>query len=174
MACQNSLHPQRERDHAGGRSTDGPLVVHGCEPVGGETPDVSVTVPASPSSSRVTIRRQLGVVVVAMHGDLDVAGSAFLGRMLEDLIVGQGNLAVVVDLSRASAADAASLPVLLRALQQARDHGGTFRVTHPPDLLYQALQLTGAGGVLQTAWRGEGSSAEPPPLVGARPARRSG
>jgi hypothetical protein len=48
------------------------------------------------------IGRAFGTVVVTVRGDLDAAALGRLDGVLTDLIAGQGNLAVSVDLTRAT------------------------------------------------------------------------
>lgn len=52
----------------------------------------------------LAIGRAQGTVMVTVDGDLDAAGMDGLERVLTDLIHGQGNLAVAVDLTQAVAA----------------------------------------------------------------------
>src|SRR4051794_4742841 len=57
----------------------------------------------STADSTLVIGRALGTVVVTVGGDLDATAIDRLERVLTDLIDGQGNLAVAIDLSRAVA-----------------------------------------------------------------------
>ncbi len=58
----------------------------------------------SAADPTLVIGRALGTVVVTVRGELDAAAIARLERVLTDLIEGQGNLTVAVDLSRVLAA----------------------------------------------------------------------
>ncbi|MGI8776293.1 MAG: STAS domain-containing protein [Acidimicrobiales bacterium] len=62
----------------------------------------------------MAIGRALGTVVVTAHGDLDDAGAANLERVLDDLIDGQGNLHVVVDLHDVGAVGPSGLSMFAR------------------------------------------------------------
>ncbi|MBW3581424.1 MAG: MEDS domain-containing protein [Actinobacteria bacterium] len=80
----------------------------------------------------ITVAREQGVVVVTVHGDFDLACASRLGAVLGDLIDGQGNLNVRVDLSQAAAVDPAALGVLAAGDKLARHHGATLTVTGLP------------------------------------------
>ncbi|MGH9156187.1 MAG: STAS domain-containing protein, partial [Acidimicrobiales bacterium] len=95
--------------------------------------------------------RALGTVVVTVHGDLDGAGAGKLSIVLADLIDGQGNLAVVVDLHDAGASDVGgALAVFAAAARKAGRRGGALRLSYPPDQVHQALQLQGLDHLLWT------------------------
>ena len=87
----------------------------------------------------IAIGRALGTVVVTVHGELDGPGARHLGSVLADIIDGQGNLAVVVDLHDTIASDTSGLSVLAAASERASRHGGVLSLSDPPDALYQAL-----------------------------------
>lgn len=100
--------------------------------------------PSSPVQHfSIVIGRQLGTVVVTVHGDLDVARAGHLGNILADIIDGQGNLSVVVDLHDATTSDADSLLVFTEAAERARRRGGTVLLNEPHPTLDEALQLRG-------------------------------
>jgi anti-anti-sigma factor len=73
----------------------------------------------------IVIGRRLGTVVVTVHGELDVARAAQLGTILVDLIDGQGNLSLVVDLHDATTSDPDTLSVFVDAAERAQRRGGT-------------------------------------------------
>ncbi|MGH9164313.1 MAG: STAS domain-containing protein [Acidimicrobiales bacterium] len=109
-------------------------------------------VPATtgPDRFRIAVSRALGTAVVTVHGDLDGAGARLVAVVLDDLIDGQGNLAVVVDLHDARAPDASAVAVFTTAAEQAGRRGGALSLSDPPDLLHQELQLRGLGHLLRT------------------------
>ncbi|MGH9222369.1 MAG: STAS domain-containing protein [Acidimicrobiales bacterium] len=121
----------------------------------------------SPARHGIAIGRSLGAVVVTVHGDLDVAASRHLGSVLADLIDGQGNLDVVVDLREAGAADAGSLSVLATAADRAARRGTELSLSDPPELLHQALARRGLGALVRTTRHGgrHRSSTAKPNLV---------
>jgi anti-anti-sigma factor len=95
--------------------------------------------PASPDPAKVVVGRYQRTVVVTVHGGLDHPRAANLGHILADLIDGQGNLSLVVDLRDATAAGAAWVSVLAEASERARRRGGAITLSKPPADLDQAL-----------------------------------
>ena len=91
----------------------------------------------------IVIGRNLGTVVVTVHGELDISRAGHLGDILADIIDGQGNLSVVVDLHDATTSDPDSLWVFTDAAERARGRGGTVLLSEPPLPLGEALQLRG-------------------------------
>ena len=98
---------------------------------------------SAPARASIVVSRNRGTVVVTVSGELDLPRAGDLGAMLADLIDGQGNLSVVVDLHDATASDADCLWVFTDAAERARRHGGMIKVSGPPAPLYSALQLRG-------------------------------
>lgn len=90
------------------------------------------------------IARQGGGVILTVAGTLDLAGSIRLGAALGDLIDGQGNLSVGIDLRRVMRFDPAGLGVITVADQLARRRGGSLTVTAPLPLSALAPQAIGA------------------------------
>ncbi len=78
------------------------------------------------------VSRDFGAVVVAIDGDLDVPASIRLGAALGDLIEGQGNLAVTVDLHRVGNIDPRALGVFAAAARLASVRGGSLNVMGMP------------------------------------------
>ena len=60
--------------------------------------------PAAMSPNGVVVGRYQGTVIVTVHGELDPSKVAHLRLLLTDLIDGQGNVSVVVDLQDATPA----------------------------------------------------------------------
>lgn len=98
----------------------------------------------SSDSPSFRIARQGGGVILTVGGSLDLAGSIRLGAALGDLIDGQGNLSVGVDLRRVMSFDPAGLGVFTVAEQLVRRRGGTLTVTAPLPLAALAPEATGA------------------------------
>lgn len=98
--------------------------------------------PATPPAS-IVIGRHQGTVVVTVQGEIDLPRAAHLGAALADLIDGQGNLSVVVDLHGATATDADCLWVFTEAAERARRRGGTITLSDPPGPIHAALHLRG-------------------------------
>jgi anti-anti-sigma factor len=89
------------------------------------------------------IGRYLGTVVVTIHGDLDLAMAAYLAPVLTDLIDGQGNLSIIVDLHHATTTDAKHLLVFRDAAERVRRRGGAMTLSEPPPVLQEALRQWG-------------------------------
>ncbi len=143
---------------------------------------VSVSPMATVRSARfgIAISRALGTDVVTVHGELDATGARHLGSVLADIIDGQGNLGVVVDLHDASAADASGLSVLAAVADKASHRGAELRLSDPPVPLFQDLVRMGLGPlVLSTLDDGRHPSPSPsfgrvtPPEWAIHPAGQS-
>lgn len=93
--------------------------------------------------SDIVVGRYRGTVVVTVHGELDRLGAAHLDHMLTDLIDGQGNLSLIVDLHDATATGEDSVPVFADASERAGRRGGTVTLNEPPALLDRALRRRG-------------------------------
>ncbi len=111
-------------------------------------------IPATGSAhSSIAIGRALGTVVVTVHGELDTAGTTYLGRILADLIDFQGNLSVVVDLHDTIATDADPVGVFVEAAERARRRSAALTLHKPPAALYEALRLQGLDDLVSTEHR---------------------
>lgn len=100
----------------------------------------TVAVPTIPGSAfAFAISREMGVVVVRAQGCLDASSGAVLRAVLVDLIEGQGNLRVVVDVHDMAVADPSSLDVLVAAAASAARRGGQLSFAHPGPALIAAL-----------------------------------
>lgn len=87
---------------------------------------------SSPSACGIVVGRNAGRVVVSIYGELDDRVAVILERVLTDLIDGQGNLDVVVDLTGARACDALPLAAFRTAAELSRRHRGQFKVHAAP------------------------------------------
>lgn len=117
------------------------------------SPSIELTLdlppPAGSAPSRIEIGRHQGTVVVTVHGEFDLATAAQLRSMLADLIDGQGNLSLTVDLHDAtvSPTDADDLSVFADAARRAHRRGGAMTLMGPPPLLHAAhRRLCSPGG----------------------------
>ncbi len=95
------------------------------------------------ASFSVEVRRLDGRVLVEVKGELDVYSSPHLRSTLLDLIDGQGNLALVIDLMELQFIDSTGLGVLVTALRRSRVHGGDVVLRHPSRATLRLLQVTG-------------------------------
>lgn len=108
---------------------------------------------AKPALSLV-IGRALGSVVVTVDGELDVESSELLARVLSDLIEGQGNLAVAVDLGKAIV-DPEAVTVFAEAAKRASERGAKFILAKPPIETYEALRAGGYADLVEVVPRTE-------------------
>jgi anti-anti-sigma factor len=90
----------------------------------------------------LVVGRALGTVVVTLEGELNLAGCEVLENVLTDLIEGQGNLTVAVDLSKAIV-EPEALMVFIDTARQARRVGTTFVLKEPPTDTHEALRSGG-------------------------------
>jgi anti-anti-sigma regulatory factor len=98
--------------------------------------------PAVIDRPSITVGRSAGTVVVTVCGELDAKTSKHLGIILADLIDGQGNLSILVDLHEASARDPDCLWILTEAAERAHRRGATMRLDAAAEVT-SALQLRG-------------------------------
>jgi anti-anti-sigma factor len=112
---------------------------------GGRVPILGENWKATPRTGRasIVVGRYKKDVVVTVHGKLDLAKAEALGAVLADLIDGQGNLSVIVDLHDATAADADCLWVFTDAAERAHRRGGRLMLNEPPDSIHSGLHLRG-------------------------------
>ena len=87
--------------------------------------------PSGDTSFEITRRQR--AVVVSVRGTLDLAGSTRMGALLSDIIEGQGNLLVGIDLGDVAQVDPASLGVLAVAASIAHRRGGELYVVGVSD-----------------------------------------
>ncbi len=124
-----------------------------------------VTPGDAPVPFGVAVSRDRGTVVVTVHGYLDLAGAQHLDAVLADLIDGQGNLAVVIDLHDAGDAGMSVfvVSVFAGAAKCASRRGATLSLRGPPPQVHQALQLLCIEGLVATTRdaRPASGSAEP-------------
>lgn len=92
--------------------------------------------------------RALGKVVVHVHGALDANTAHELTHRLVDIIDGQGNLQLVVDLSRTTHVDSVGLSVLAGAQERLRRNGGALVLSGPTRNVALAVRAAGLDKVL--------------------------
>ena len=91
----------------------------------------------------IAVRRSQGTVVVTVQGQLDAGSSTHLGGILADLIDGQGNMSILVDLHEATATDPDCLWILTEAAERAHRRGARMLVGAAPAAVTSALELRG-------------------------------
>ena len=95
------------------------------------------------SGFSLVFSRALGRVVVHVHGMLDSNAAPTLENGLADIIDGQGNRQVVLDLRRMTGVDAAGLSVMADALRRMDDYGGELLLSGPTTSVGEQLRAAG-------------------------------
>lgn len=96
----------------------------------------------------LAISRAMGVVVVTAHGHLGASDADALQAVLADLIEGQGNLKVVLDVHDVSGIDGSSLQALVGAVDAAAQLGGELTFADPNETSIKALVAVGLGDAI--------------------------
>jgi anti-anti-sigma factor len=91
------------------------------------------------------------VVVVTVHGQLDIDGSATLDHRLQQILAAGDLSRLVVDLSRVSGLDDYGVRALLRAGDAARTSGTQLRVVIGDGAAWESLDERGVRPLLPTA-----------------------
>jgi anti-anti-sigma factor len=92
--------------------------------------------------SSMSIRRRGSKVVVTLHGDLDSGATPMMGQFLVDLIDGQGDLDIVIDLRDVVSADKEILEVLAASGRGKRRRGRLY-LAAPNQRVQAALRGVG-------------------------------
>jgi anti-anti-sigma factor len=93
----------------------------------------------STSWAPIAIGRSDGTVVVTLAGRLDASGTAWLDHLLADLVEGQGNQFVAIDLHGVEEADSSVLALLVAFAGRAAGHGGRIVLREPPPATREEL-----------------------------------
>jgi anti-anti-sigma factor len=91
----------------------------------------------------IAIGRSLGTVVVTLVGSLDTVAATRLAATLSDLIDGQGNLAVEVDLGALHRVAPSGVQVISAAAFDLERRGGRLSLRKARDDVLRALELAG-------------------------------
>jgi len=89
----------------------------------------------------ITIRRERGVVIAAVAGDVDISTVARLRECLFELADGGGTL--IVDLNRVAFIDSSGVGALVGAARRAAAHGGSLHAVCARPQTRRLLWLTG-------------------------------
>jgi anti-sigma B factor antagonist len=79
-------------------------------------------------------------VVVTAAGEIDMSTSPGLDRAVEESL--RSAPCLVIDLTRVEFMDSSGLGALLEARNQAREHGGSMLLVHPPEVVRNLLVRT--------------------------------
>lgn len=87
----------------------------------------------------LVVGRCRGTVVVTVRGELDAMNSERLLELVIDLVDGQGNLDVVLDLGGLRRVDPCGVDVLRDAIGRGERRGGRLRLGRPADAVLEVL-----------------------------------
>lgn len=113
-----------------------------------ETARVQPAATSLVASSKLVVGRALGTVVLTLHGEIVGSGSPYLATVLDDLIDGQGNLAVVVDLGDLRRLDRSAVEVLATAARSIGRKGGRLALRRPSTDAAEVLAAAGLTGLV--------------------------
>lgn len=107
-----------------------------------------------PHDFSLVFSRALGNVIVHIHGVLAANSAHELKDRLVDVIDGQGNRQLVVDLRKTTRIDSTGFSVLVDALHRQRERGGDLVLSGPTTDVAQALVAAGLDKVFEItpAW----------------------
>ena len=89
----------------------------------------------------ITVRRERGVVIVAVTGDVDISTVTRLRERLSELT--DGGQTLIVDLNRVTFIDSAGLGTLVSAARRAAAHGSSLHAVCARPQTRKLLWLTG-------------------------------
>jgi anti-anti-sigma factor len=126
---------------------------------------------ASPFS--LVFSRAMATVIVHVYGPLDARTAPELKHRLVDVIDGQGNRRMVLDLRKTTRVDAVGFAVMVDALRRQTRRGGDLVVSGPTPEVLQAFAAAGLDKVfsITRAWEhpvhgGAGATVRPLPRSG--------
>lgn len=91
----------------------------------------------------IVVGRFRGTVVVTLSGGLDALAATRLAATLRDLIDGQGNLSIALDLRGLYKIAPSGLQVLSAAASGLERRGGFLSLSEPPDAIRRCLHRAG-------------------------------
>jgi anti-sigma B factor antagonist len=89
----------------------------------------------------ITVRRERGVVIVAVSGDIDISSVTRLRERLSGLA--DGGQTLIVDMNRVTFIDSAGLGALVGAARRAAAHGGSLHAVCAQPQPRKLLWMTG-------------------------------
>lgn len=106
---------------------------------------------SAPSSFSLHFSRSGRDVTVAVRGEIDRLATTTLRALLLDVVDGQGNLSVALDLSDMTFIDSSGLAVLLELHGRAVDRGGTFVLQNPRPSTARVFEIVGLNRIVPIA-----------------------
>jgi anti-anti-sigma factor len=79
-------------------------------------------------------------IVMHVHGDIDVTTS---GQLRDDIASHVGTPRLVLDLAEVGFLDSSGVSALIEGRQATMDHGGTFAVRNPSNIVRRVLEVAG-------------------------------
>ena len=110
----------------------------------------------------VAIERQGPYCIVRLAGELDIATTSKLRRVLKERLVDAGEVNIVVDLTELDFMDSSGLGVLIGMHKRARALRGSLAVVCPDGPVLRVMSITGLLHVLHVHASLEAATAEPP------------
>ena len=89
----------------------------------------------------------MGKVIAHVHGALDVESAQELQDRLIDVIDGQGNRSLIIDLTLTTFIDSLGLSVLFDAWRRMHDRGGEFMLSGPKNDVARVILASGLQNV---------------------------
>ena len=120
----------------------------------------------------VVVGRFLSTVIVTLHGEIDRSTAGGLASTLHDLVDGQGNLSVVVDLRDVGHLDPLAVEALISSADRIEGRGGSLRLGNPVGEVFDSLALAGMARLIDLPFERE-RRARPPDRSGGRAARQA-
>ena len=90
-------------------------------------------------------------VTVTVRGEVDRQSSDVLRRLLLDVVEGQGNLSVALDLSEMTFIDSSGLSMLLEIHGRAVERGGSFMLQNPRPATSRIFEIVGLNRLVESA-----------------------
>ena len=106
---------------------------------------------SAPPSFALDFSRRGRDVTVAVRGEVDGVSTGILRTLLLDVVDGQGNLSVTVDLSGMTFIGSAGLGVFLEMHRLAVERGGSFVLRNPRPSAAKVFEIVGLREILSIA-----------------------
>ena len=96
----------------------------------------------------ITVTSRDNATTIVLSGEIDHHGARTMMGQLEDAIASRLPSRLILDLSGVTFMDSSGIAVLLRALRQMEQIGGTLRVTAIPVQARRVLDAAGVGRLI--------------------------